>query len=95
MTELEIRDYQLLGQSSGKPRLHSVGLPPILEVLKFPGAVTTDEEILDLLDYMIENRAILARKWRELVVKGGEEGLPERIKKACKVAGLVVKGYER
>jgi hypothetical protein len=95
VTELELRDYQLLGQSSGKPRLHSVGLPPNLEVLKFPGAVTGDEEILDLLDYMIENREILARKWRVLVVKGGEEGLPERVMEACKVAGLEVRDYEK
>jgi len=96
VTELEIRDFQLLGQTSGKPRLHSVGLPPNLEILRFPGGVCgEDEELMDLLEYVVGNRGVLARKWRDLVVEGGEEGLPERISEVCKMAELKVSRYER
>jgi hypothetical protein len=96
VTELEIRDFQLLGQTSGKPRLNSVGLPPNLEVLRFPGGMSRgDEELMDLLEYVIGTSAVLARKWKVLEVEGGEEGMPERIREVCKAAGLVVRGYER
>ena len=95
VTHLEIRDYQLLGRSAGKPRLHSVGLPPNMKTLTFPSAVCADEEILELLSYMIENKGVLARNWEEFVVEGGEEGLPEAIRTACKGSGLKVRGYGR
>jgi hypothetical protein len=95
VTELQLMDYQLLGISKGKPRLHSVGLPPNLEILTFPGRISEDEEILDLLEYMIEKKEVLARKWRILEVEGDEEGLPERIKELCEKVGLQVMGFER
>ena len=60
-----------------------------------PGRVSEDEEILDLLEYMIENKNVLARKWRILEVEGDEEGLPARIREACEKAGLQVMGFER
>ena len=65
---LEIRDYQLFGQSM--PRLHSVGLPPNLERLKFLNTIGVDEEITELLCYSIENRDIVARKLREIQATG-------------------------
>ena len=95
VTELQLMDYQLLGISKGKPRLHSVGLPPNLEILTFPGRISEDEEILDLLEYMIENKEVLARKWRILEVEGDEEGLPVRIRELCEKVGLQVMGFER
>ena len=57
--------------------------------------MSDDEEILDLLEYMIENKEVLARKWRILEVEGDEEGLPGRIREACTRAGLQVMGFER
>jgi hypothetical protein len=81
LRELQLRDYQLFGEKT--PRLHSVGLPSNLEVLEFLNQVGADEEIMDLLHYTIENKAILARKWSHLVVAGGEEHLPSRIMEAC------------
>lgn len=81
LRELQLRDYQLFGQKT--PRLHSVGLPSSLEVLEFLNEVGEVEEIVDLLQYTIENKAILARKWTHLVVGGGEEHLPARIVEAC------------
>jgi hypothetical protein len=60
-----------------------------------PGRVSEDEEILDLLEYMIENKNVLARKWRILEVEGDEEGLPTRIREACEKAELQVMGFER
>jgi len=38
---------------------------------------------------------VLARKWRILKVEGDEEGLPERIREACRRADLQVMGFER
>ena len=57
--------------------------------------MSDDEEILDLLEYMIENKEVLARKWRILEVEGDEEGLPGRIREVCTSAGLQVMGFER
>jgi hypothetical protein len=83
LTSLELRDYQLFGQSCGSPRLHSVGLPPNLEMLKFLNAVGEDEELLDLLCYTIECKDLLARKLHQIVVVEGERGLPPKLVKAC------------
>jgi hypothetical protein len=82
LNSLELRDYQLFGQSLGSPRLHSVGLPPNLEILKFFNQVGTDEEIADLFCYAIENQDILARKMCQIVVVEGEGGLPPKIVEA-------------
>jgi hypothetical protein len=68
---LELRDYQLFGQSSSAARLHSVALPPNLETLKFWGPVGEDEEVCELLCYEIENMGFLARKLRRLEIEGG------------------------
>ncbi|CAO2647485.1 Nn.00g084070.m01.CDS01 [Neocucurbitaria sp. VM-36] len=81
-------DYQLFGKSSKKPRLHSVGLPPILEVLEFFNDLGTDDEVTDLLLVMIEQKNIIARTWKKMVVVEGEDGVSREIKDACKEAGL-------
>jgi hypothetical protein len=81
---LEIRDYQLFGQSDG-PRLHSVGLPPNLEVLRFLNGLSGDEDFVELFCYTLETTMdILARKMCKIEVVGGEEGVPEKIVEACK-----------
>lgn len=90
LTSLRLRDFQLFGQPEGKPRMHSVGLPPNLEVLEYLDPVVDDEEILELMCYMIENKSIMARKWTKLIVPGGESGLPEKLREACAAAELQV-----
>ncbi|KAJ5040551.1 uncharacterized protein L3040_006204 [Drepanopeziza brunnea f. sp. 'multigermtubi'] len=80
LKELKLRDHQLFGMKT--PRLFSVALPQNLEVLEFLSEVGTDEEVAELLCYTIENKAILARKWTDLVVVEGK-GVPDRIKEVC------------
>ncbi|KAI1077252.1 hypothetical protein F5B20DRAFT_278300 [Whalleya microplaca] len=82
-------DYQLFGKSSKKPRLHSVGLPPELEVLEFFNRLGTDEEVTDLLLYTIENKPITARNLKTMIVGKHEAGeVPEEIVEACRAQGL-------
>jgi hypothetical protein len=70
LKSIQIRDYQLFGQKA--PRMHGVGLPPLLETLEFLNPVGEDEEIMELLCYMVENKEILARKWEKLIVVEGK-----------------------
>lgn len=86
LKSLEIRDYQLFGQSSGSPRLHSVGLPPNLEKLEFLNPVGDDEELVDLLCYAIENKHISTRKLSQLVLAEREGGFPPKLIEACNMA---------
>jgi hypothetical protein len=84
---LELRDYQLFGQSSNSPRLQSVGFPPNLETLTFLNKVGEDDDIADLLCYTVENVEILASKLQQMVVVDGESGLPPKLAEACKISG--------
>lgn len=77
----ELRDYQLFGKT---PRLHSVGLPPDLEMLKFFNKVGEDEELLELLCYAVENQDTLLRKDCQLVVAEGANGIPTQLVETCK-----------
>jgi len=77
-------DYQLFGKSAKKPRLHSVGLPPQLELLEFFNELGTDDEVTDLLLYTIQSRQVIARTWKTLVVVEGDHGVSREIKGACK-----------
>ncbi|KAL6860789.1 hypothetical protein ACO1O0_004823 [Amphichorda felina] len=79
-------DYQLFGQSSSKPRLHSVGLPPALETLEFFNPLGTDQEVTDLMVFAIENIKINAQHLHTLIVVE-EEGaeVPKEIEAACKL----------
>jgi len=92
LTTLEIRDHQLFGTL----RLTSVGLPPNLEVLNFLGPVGEDEDIQELLCYIIENKEVMARKWERMIVKEGKNGIPEKVVEACRPWGmfLAVEGEE-
>lgn len=81
-------DYQLFGKSSKKPRLHSVGLPPELEMLEFFNELGTDTEVNDLLLVLIESKSIVARRWKTMVVVEGDEAILKQIKIACKEVGL-------
>ncbi|KAH7127239.1 F-box domain-containing protein [Dendryphion nanum] len=82
-------DYQLFGKSSKKPRLHSLGLPPELEVLELFNELGTDDEVTDLFVNFIENRDTVARRWKKMIVVGDDDGnvCPE-IKRACQEHGL-------
>lgn len=76
-------DHQLFGISSKKPRLHSVGLPPELKELEFFNELGTDEEVTDLLVYMLQSLPIMARKLENLIVVKGQDGVPQDIIDAC------------
>lgn len=79
LKELTIRDYQLIGQ--GHPRLHSVGLPPIMEKLNLLGRLGEDDEIAELLCYAIEHT--LARQQCKILVSEKEHNIPKEIIEAC------------
>ncbi|KAF9731922.1 hypothetical protein PMIN06_003090 [Paraphaeosphaeria minitans] len=81
-------DYQLFAKSSKKPRLHSVGLPPELEMLEFFNELGTDAEVNDLLLALIESKSIVARHWETMVVVEGDEAILKQVKAACKENGL-------
>ena len=81
-------DYQLFGKSSKKPRLHSVGLPPELEVLEFFNELGKDEEVTDLLLAMLENKGIVARKLQKMIVVEGNNKILSEVKRVCKEQGL-------
>ena len=95
LKSLELRDYQLFGQSSGSPRLHSVGLPPNLEVLRFLNLVGEDEELVDLLCYTVENKAILASKLHKIEVINKEYSLLDNLGKACEAVNVCLCLRER
>jgi hypothetical protein len=83
-------DYQLFGQTNKKkPRLHSVGLPPNLQTLEFFRGLGEDDEVTELLEHVVLNRALLAEKWDRLVVPEGDDmGVLRRMRKASREAGL-------
>ena len=81
-------DHQLFARSSKKPRLHSVGFPPVMEVLEFFNELGTDSEVTDLFVVAIESKDIIAKTWRLMIVAEGDEGVPKEIKDACKSVGL-------
>lgn len=84
LTSLKMNwDHQLFGISSKKPRMHSVGLPPELKELEFFNELGTDEEVTDLMVYMLQNLPIMARKLEDLIVVKGDKGVPQEIIEAC------------
>jgi hypothetical protein len=81
-------DYQLFGESSKKPRMHMVGLPPQLEVLELTHELGTDEEVTDLFEYLIETREVMVKNWKRLIASEEEAYVPRAIKDACKKYGV-------
>jgi hypothetical protein len=81
-------DYQLFGKSSKKPRLHSVGLPPELELLEFFNELGKDEEVTDLLLAMLQNKSVVARNLERMVVVEGNDKVLSEVKATCKEQGL-------
>lgn len=81
-------DYQLFAKSSKKPRLHSVGLPPEMEMLEFFNELGSDAEVNDLLLALIESKAVVARHWKTMVVVEGDEAILKRVKNKCKEVGV-------
>jgi hypothetical protein len=81
-------DYQLFGKSSKKPRLHSVGLPPELDTLEFFDELGADEEVTELLDYTLQNREIIARNLKTMIVIEGDRGVPKEIVAACQTGNV-------
>ena len=80
-------DHQLFGKSfKKKARLHSVGLPPELEVLEFFNMLGTDEEVTDLFVNMVQSLHITARKLKRLIVVQDEDqdGIPREVEEACR-----------
>ncbi|KAI0434461.1 hypothetical protein F5Y09DRAFT_296317 [Xylaria sp. FL1042] len=54
-------DWQLFGKKSKKPRVDSFGVPPNLEKLEFFNELGTDEEVTELLDYLIQINDVAAK----------------------------------
>jgi hypothetical protein len=79
-------DHQLFGKSSKKPRLTSVGMPPMLETLEFFNELGTDAEVTDLFVYMLENLNVTAAKLRRLIVVESEDEapVPKAVEEACR-----------
>ncbi|KAI3395269.1 hypothetical protein diail_1623 [Diaporthe ilicicola] len=78
------RDTQLFGKTGRKPRLHSAGLPPRLEVLEFTEPLGGDDTVTELFAMMIQNIEFMARDLKALIVVEGPDGVPEQILEACK-----------
>lgn len=78
------RDTQLFGKTGRKPRMHSAGLPPRLEVLEFTEPLGGDETVTELFAMMLQNIEFMARDLRTLIVVEGPDGIPEQILEACK-----------
>ncbi|KAF9695585.1 hypothetical protein EKO04_006641 [Ascochyta lentis] len=81
-------DYQLFGKSSKKARLHSVGLPPELEILEFFNELGRDEEVTDLLLSMLQNKKIVARTLKKMIVVEGNDKVLKEVKSICKEQNL-------
>ncbi|KAH7309814.1 hypothetical protein B0I35DRAFT_440678 [Stachybotrys elegans] len=77
-------DYHLLGSTSKKPRVESVGLPPELEALEFFNPLGTDDEVTELLVSMIQTVHVTARHLTTLTVVEGDDGVPKEVLEACK-----------
>lgn len=78
-------DTQLFGKTGRKPRMHSAGLPPRLEVLEITEPLGGDDTVTELFAMMLQNIEYMARELRTLIVVAGPDGtIPEQILEACK-----------
>ncbi|KAI0107234.1 hypothetical protein GGR51DRAFT_160257 [Nemania sp. FL0031] len=68
-------DWQLFGKKSKKPRLDSFGIPPNLERLEFFNELGTDEEVTELLDYLIQTSDVAAKAIQTTLIKSINKSL--------------------
>ena len=68
--------------------MHSVGLPPGLELLEFFNELGKDEEVTDLLLAMLQNKSVVARNLERMVVVEGNDKVLREVKTTCKEQGL-------
>jgi hypothetical protein len=71
-------DWQLFGKRSKKPRLDSFGIPPNLERLEFFNELGTDDEVAELLDYLVQTSDVAARAVRTTPVESVAKALAHR-----------------
>ncbi|TGJ79604.1 hypothetical protein E0Z10_g9173 [Xylaria hypoxylon] len=71
-------DWQLFGRKSKKPRLDSFGVPPNLEKLEFFNVLGTDEEVTELLDYLIQTNDVVAKAVNTTLIKSANAKLAHR-----------------
>ncbi|KAF2972954.1 hypothetical protein GQX73_g626 [Xylaria multiplex] len=62
-------DWQLFGRKSKKPRLDSFGVPPNLEKLEFFNKLGTDEEVTELLEYLMQTNDVAAKAVKTTPIK--------------------------
>lgn len=85
LKELRINwDHQLFGKTSKRPRMHSVALPPNLEMLEFLNELGKDDQVTDLFELAIQTMNYSNQHLTKLIVPDGEKGVPKAIKDACK-----------
>ncbi|KAI1156399.1 hypothetical protein F4825DRAFT_459139 [Nemania diffusa] len=70
-------DWQLFGRKSKKPRLDSFGIPPNLEKLEFFNELGTDEEVTELLDYLIQTSDVAAKAIQTTLIKSINDALAD------------------
>ena len=68
--------------------MHSVGLPPGLELLEFFNELGKDEEVTDLLLAMLQNKSVVARNLKRMIVVEGNDKVLSEVKATCKEQGL-------
>ncbi|KAI1200310.1 hypothetical protein F5X97DRAFT_293969 [Nemania serpens] len=71
-------DWQLFGRKSKKPRLDSFGVPPNLETLEFFNELGTDDEVTELLDYLLATSDVAARAMSTTLAKSINKTLATR-----------------
>jgi hypothetical protein len=68
-------DWQLFGRKGKKPRLDSFGVPPYLKTLEFFNELGTDEEVTELLDYLIQTSDVAAKAIKTTLIKSVNDKL--------------------
>jgi len=58
--------------------------------LRFFGTMGTDEEVDELLTVAVENKDVVARRWKKMIVDQGRPGLTEAVREACEKVGLEI-----
>ncbi|KAI8633895.1 hypothetical protein F5Y19DRAFT_471154 [Xylariaceae sp. FL1651] len=85
-------DWQLFGKKSKKPRLDSFGVPPNLQTLEFFNELGTDEEVAELLDYLVQTSDVAAKAVKTTLIESvndklahGRPLLPKNRRESCTI----------